>query len=69
MVPAIAMTLAAVSVPVLTSACRVTAIAAFWSWGTPPRNGICAIHDSGPIADRTFPIEMLRNALTIRGSK
>jgi hypothetical protein len=69
MAPLTAMRPAAERVPVFEIACRVTETAAFSNWGIPPMKGICASHESGPMTVETFPIETLRNALTIRGSK
>jgi hypothetical protein len=37
--------------------------------GARPRNGCCASQERGPMASRSFPSPMLRNARTMTGSK
>ena len=36
--------------------------------GSRPKSGACESHESGPIANRSLPNEMARNARTTRGS-
>ena len=51
-----------------TATAELATVATPGASGMRPSTGACASHDSGPIASRSRPSEMLRNARTTRGS-